>query len=317
MDAALRGAPSGIALYLRDAGLFVACYVLLDWASFIEPLGAFNITPWNPVPALAIAWMMLRGPAHWPLVLLTVVIADVLVRDAPAGYSATAGSGFVLAAGYAAIALVLNRGLREPSLGSSRDLAYFTMIIIIGASIVGGTYVNVLAITGLLPGISITQAWLQFWLGDAVGILVTGPLILALVDDSRRARLAALLRDKRSWLEWTVLCVLLWIVFRAVPHEVTARFYVLFIPIIWIAMRAGLSGATLAMVIVQLGVLIVERGASRHLSIIEVQLLVCILCVTGLFLGAVADERRQALAELREALNKPDSVNPQRAEARR
>ena len=47
--------------YLRDAAVFAPCYVLLDWVSYIHPLGPFNITPWNPQPALAIAWMLLGG----------------------------------------------------------------------------------------------------------------------------------------------------------------------------------------------------------------------------------------------------------------
>ena len=52
--------------YLRDALLFAPCYLLLDWVSYIEPLGAFNITPWNPLPALAVAWLLLGGIQHAP-----------------------------------------------------------------------------------------------------------------------------------------------------------------------------------------------------------------------------------------------------------
>ena len=52
--------------YLRDAAVFAPCYVLLDWVSYIHPLGPFNITPWNPQPALAIAWMLLGGLVHAP-----------------------------------------------------------------------------------------------------------------------------------------------------------------------------------------------------------------------------------------------------------
>jgi Zn-dependent protease with chaperone function len=47
--------------YLRDAAVFAPGYVALDWASYINPVGPFNITPWNPQPALAIVWMMLGG----------------------------------------------------------------------------------------------------------------------------------------------------------------------------------------------------------------------------------------------------------------
>jgi len=41
----------------RDTVMFAAAYVVLDWTSYIYPLGPFNITPWNPAPALSIVWM--------------------------------------------------------------------------------------------------------------------------------------------------------------------------------------------------------------------------------------------------------------------
>ena len=62
--------------YLRDAAVFAPCYLLLDWVSYIDPLGPFNITPWNPQPALAIVWMLLGGLVHAPAVLATIVLAD-------------------------------------------------------------------------------------------------------------------------------------------------------------------------------------------------------------------------------------------------
>ena len=289
-------ATTGPLRYACQAAAFATCYILLDWASFIDPLGRFNITAWNPQPALAIVWMTRAGIAQWPVVFLTLVVADVLIRHAPGGYAATAGSSFVLAAGYATIALVLSRGLRQRDLQSTRDLALFVLTVVLGAAIVGGGYVNVLNVARLLPGISITDAWLRFWLGDAVGILVTGPLLYALADEAQRRRLAARLRDPESWVWWGMLCALLWLVLRGVPHDVAPHLYVLlFVPVLCIALRSGMSGAVIAMVIVQLGVILGVRGdAGRQLSIVEMQLLVCVLCVTGLFLAVVVEERRRA-----------------------
>ena len=66
--------------YLRDAAVFAPCYMLLDWASYIDPLGPFNITPWNPQPALAIVWMMLGGLGARPGGLATILLADMLIR---------------------------------------------------------------------------------------------------------------------------------------------------------------------------------------------------------------------------------------------
>jgi integral membrane sensor domain MASE1 len=288
-------ATTGRLRYAGEAAAFAACYILLDWASFIDPLGRFNITAWNPQPALAIVWMTRAGISQWPVVFLTLVVADVLVRDAPGGYAATAGSSFVLAAGYATIALVLSRGLRHRDLQSTRDLVLFALTVVVGAAIVGGSYVNVLSVAGLLPGISITDAWLRFWLGDAVGILVTGPLLFALADAAQRRRLAARLRDLEPWVWWSTLCALLWFVLRGAPHDVAPHLYVLlFVPVLCVALRWGMSGAVIAMVIVQLGVILGVHGdAGRQLSIVELQLLVCILCVTGLLIAVVVEERRR------------------------
>lgn len=284
-----------VARYLRDVAAFATCYILLDWASFIEPIGQFNITPWNPQPALAIVWMTLTGVFQWPVVFITLVLADVLVRGAPAGYAVSAGSAFTLAAGYATMALILNRGLRSPGLHSTRDFAFFTATIIVGAGIVGGAYVNVLAVAYLLPqNVSITAAWVRFWVGDAVGILVTGPLLFAIADNTRRASLRALFRDPQRWIEWAVLCAVLGLVFYGLPAKLIPRFFVVFLPIMWIAVRSGMSGAIVALVIVQLGVIVgLHDNPARHLSLTQIQLLVCVLGMTGLFIGVGIDERRR------------------------
>jgi integral membrane sensor domain MASE1 len=282
------------ARYLVGVLAFAACYIVLDWASFIEPLGRFNITPWNPQPALAIALMVFTGVWQWPVVFVTLVFADIIVRGAPAGLTVTASSAFTLAAGYATMALVLRLGLRDRTLDTARDLALFAATIIIGAALVGGAYVNVLAVSNLLPTISLMQAWLRFWLGDAVGIMITGPLVFALAAERGRERLRALLREPRRWIDWAALCAVLALVLLAVPIDITQDFYLLFVPVIWIAIRSGMAGAIVAIVIVQLGVILGLRASPRHVSLVQLELLVCMLGIAGLFVGVAVDERRRA-----------------------
>ena len=111
---------------LRDAAVFAPCYVALDWASYIAPLGDFNLTPWNPQPALAIAWMYLAGPRHLPAVALSVFVAEALVRGLPAGVGMTVLTATALAGGYAATAWALRSPLAlRPDLRSTRDLTLF------------------------------------------------------------------------------------------------------------------------------------------------------------------------------------------------
>ena len=291
------------ARHLRDAAVFAPCYIALDWASYLDPLGPFNITPWNPQPALAIAWMMLTNLGQLPAVLAAIVLADVLVRHVPGGYAITFLSAVVLACGYAAIAWALKQAIRDVGLHTARDLTLFSAIVLAGTCLVGAAFVGLLGLAALLPPGAFAAAWLRFWLGDAVGILVTAPLLLAAADDMRRRTLLALARQPEAWLQALVLATALWLIFGGIGGDPAHHFYLLFLPLIWIGMRSGMNGAIVATGIVQLGVVLgIHRGAGAGLPVLELQVLVCALTLTGLFLGVVVDERMRAEARLRESL---------------
>jgi signal transduction histidine kinase len=288
---------------LRDAAVFAPCYIALDWASYIDPVGPFNITPWNPQPALAIAWMMLTSIAQLPAVLVTIVLADIVVRHAPGGYAVTVASAAVLASGYAAIAWGLKSLLRDAGLHTARDLTLFAAVVLTGTGVVGAAFVGLLSLIGLLGSASFRDAWPRFWLGDAVGILVTAPLLFAAADHLRRGALFALVRRPEAWVQALVLAATLWLIFAGLGGDPAHHFYLLFLPLIWIAMRSGMNGAIIATGIVQIGVVLgIHRGAGLALPVLELQVLVSALTLTGLFLGVVVDERMRAESRLRESL---------------
>jgi signal transduction histidine kinase len=281
----------------RDAAIFAPCYIALDWASYIQPLGPFNITPWNPQPALAIVWMLLGGLRHAPAVAATIVLADVVVRHAPGGYAITLGTALVLTTGYGAIAAALRRLLRHPGLHGTRDLALFAAVVAAGSGLVATVFIGMLRLAGLLRAVPFHEAWLRFWVGDAVGVLVTAPLLLAAADPRRRSDFLALARRRESWLQALTLAAALWLIF-AVFGEPARHFYLLFLPLVWIAVRAGMSGAVVATGVVQIGVVLAVHGPAIDLPVLELQILVSALTLTALFLGVVVDERRRAQAEL-------------------
>jgi len=289
--------------YVLEVAIFAASYIALDWASYIEPLGPFNITPWNPQPALAVVWVSIAGAMQAPAIFLTIVLSDVVVRHAPGGYAVTLASSFVLAAGYTAMGLLLGSVLRERGLRRTRDLTLFSVTTVAGTGLIGIAFVGVLKLSGVLGDVPTLQATYRFWLGDAAGMLVTAPLLFAAADEPGRRDLGLLVRRREPWIQWMVLCGALWLVLHVLPGQpVTHFFYVLFLPIIWIAMRSGITGAIVAMGIVQVGLILAIRKALFDLPIVEVQILVPALTVTGLFLGVVVDERERAESELRESL---------------
>lgn len=293
----------GAARYLRDTAVFAPCYVALDWASYIDPVGPFNITPWNPQPALAIAWMLLAGLRYAPAVLAAIVVADAVVRQAPGGYLISLLTALTLAGGYAGIAWAMRQLLSDTVLRSTRQLTVFAAVVIAGTAIVGLAFVGVLHANGLLTQPGVTEAWLRFWIGDAVGVLVTGPLLLAVADTERRGRLLALARRPEAWLQVTVLVATVWLIFEGLGADASRHFYLLFVPLIWIAARNGLNGAVLAAAIVQAGVVVGIRDISTiALPVVELQALVAALTLTGLYLGMMVDERERAAESLRQSL---------------
>jgi len=289
--------------YLRDAAVFAPCYIALDWASYIDPVGPFNITPWNPQAALAIVWMMLGGLLHAPAVLATILLADVVVRHVPGGFAITAGTAIVLAGGYAATAWALKTLLSDTGLRSTRQLTIFVTVAVSGTGIVGAAFISVLLAAGLLPEAGFGNAWIRFWIGDAVGILITAPLLFAAADAARRSTLLALVRRPEALLQAAVLAATVWLIFEGFGTDPSRQFYLLFLPLIWIAVRFGMNGAILATAIVQMGVVLgIHASGAIALPVVELQALLAALTLTGLYLGVMVDQRQHAEEGLRQTL---------------
>lgn len=302
-DAPIIGSRRSLAADVRDTVIFAACYVALDWASYIYPLGPFNITPWNPPPALSIVWMMLGGLRYAPIVFGTIFVADVIIRDAPGGLLITALTSLVLTCGYTAIAGTLRFFFKaDLSIRDTRQLWVFVAVTAIGIAIVATLYVGVLWANDFRVGESFTAAVFRFWLGDAVGVLVTAPLLLVAADPAGRERLLNLWRKPESALQFAVMVATVFFVFEGTGDEPSKYFY-LFLPLIWIASRGGLTAAAVASGVVQVGVVLgADAGPMPSLALAELQALVVALTLTGLFLGVMVDERERAAKGLKQSL---------------
>ena len=292
------------AAYLRDALLFAPCYVLLDWVSYIEPLGAFNITPWNPQPALAVAWMLLGGLHHATAVFATIVLADIIVRGLPGGLTIIVATALALTFGYVAMAWSLRRLLRpKPDLHSLRQLTLFIAVVVPATALIALLFVAVLFAFGHLSKEAFVPGWLQFWVGDAVGVLVTAPLLLVVADRAQRRGFAVLARNGETYLQMGLVAAAIWVIFRGLGGDPSHHVYLLFLPLIWVALRNGLTGAIVSVGLVQIGVVLGIHGHSLEaLPVMELQALVAALTLTALYLGVMVDERRRANERLSQSL---------------
>ena len=291
----------------RNALLAVAFsvgYLALDWVSFIHPMQQYGITPWNPQPALAIA-LLLRGGQRWlPVVFAAVVLAECVVR----GASPIAPSALLIAAvltlGYAAIARALSGRFEiDPALDSRRDVVRLVGVGAGGALLTGVLYIAALLAGGQGPLDDPFQALIRFWIGDAIGILVTLPVALMLSVPARRAEMLAAIRGREAVIHAAAIALALGIVFVGLREDPLKFFYILFLPLIFTATRYGLAGSALAVLLIQAAVIIAgEVAGLGALTVIEFQALLIALTVTGLFLGVTVDERRRAREEVRRSM---------------
>jgi signal transduction histidine kinase len=275
-------------------------YVLLDWLSYIHPLFPLAITAWNPPPALSLVLLLGYGSRAWPALFAAAFAAEAIVRDIPLSPLYAAVSSLWLAGGYVLGAHLLQRHLGfDRRFQGLRDLFVFLALIPPLTLVIGMGYVAVYVFAGLIAPEHFLESSLHFWIGDMIGVIVLAPLLLVHGPD-----LAARSWPRpraEHWAQGAAILVTLWLIFGLEATDEFKFFYLLFLPLSWVAMRQGVEGATAALLAIQLGLIgaLQWRG---HLTatVLEFQFLMLALAVTGLFLGMAMSERRRALAALAE-----------------
>jgi signal transduction histidine kinase len=288
--------------WLDIAGLLLG-YIVLDWASYIHPLHGLNITPWNPAPALGLIYLLRFGRnAVLPLA-LAILVADAVVRDLPVLLPVSVGLSVLLTLGYWGLAEVLRYRLAsEGVFRDRRGLLEWAVTVTLGTLLNSWVFVTVLSVGELIPVGSAQQAFVRYWVGDGVGVLVSMPLLWMLLDERRRMQLRVMLTTWESLGYLVATGFALWIAF-GIGSVDFKYFYLLFMPIMWAAARQGLAGAVFSAAIVQIGVIgTVQLLEITTVTVLEIQILAAVLALFGFFIGVVVDEKQRVSAELRQTL---------------
>lgn len=279
---------------------FLAVYLPFDWLTFIHTRPSLNITPWNPPAGLYLALLLIVGGRAVPAVAVALLAGDLVVRGFPASPAALVGSNAVILIGYTVTALVLRRhGILDAGLGRVRDMAVLLGATFVSAAVVAVGVVGVLVADGALPYAELPILAFQYWLGDVIGIAVVAPAALLAVTRPALPRLTL-----RAAVQGLALVAAVAVVFLPIGSGQFNLFYVLFLPLVWVAVSHGLAGAVTATVVLQGGLIAGLRLSGLPLdAIIYHQTLMLALAITALFLGALVSERRQAEASLRDHQN--------------
>src|SRR5690606_38298695 len=135
---------------------------------------------------------------------------------------------------------------------------------------------------GLLPWSDFPEAMLRYWIGDVVGVLALMPFFLVLADSNGRRKLAAMLPRWATVVQLGSTVAILGAVFAFLPGGHVKYFFVLFLPLIWLAARQGLVGAAAGLAFIQLGLIVVAQArGTEAATLLELQARMIGLSVTG------------------------------------
>ncbi len=300
--------PGEILPAIALSAAYIALYLVLDRLSFIEALYGVDITPWNPPAGLTLALLIVGGIAYMPVVVVATLVSRQLLPLVSIPPTAALTAALVVAVGYAGAAGILRHVLRfDRRLQHTRDVVMLIIAATIGAGFVALGFVTTYAAEGVISWADFRTAALQFWLGDAIGAVVFTPLLLVLLEKLRGGGLSV---RRRNWFgileivaQWASIGGALALVFGFHHDRYSFQlFYFLFLPLVWIATRRGLGGASWAVFTIQAALIATLEFEDKSGETIRAfQLLMFAVAATGLILGAVVSERRRVARALAES----------------
>jgi len=296
--------------------LLVVVVYLLVWTALDMAASQFqaarDVSLWYPPPALDLVLLLVFGLRYTPALLLNTIIHTALVN--PVGLDPLHVAAFDLAttAGYAGAALVLLRDVRiDPRLPTQRDVLWLVVVACgAGPLLVAAAQVTLLCTAGVLRWSQLPLSVAGEWAGSATGVAMLAPVLLLVARRWPATRpagwpsgwlgrplLPAGPRGLRvSWPELVgQLLVLTGTVYAAYASGAGASMdytYLVYAPLVWIAVRGGLRLAAPAVLLVNIEAVALNGGRVPGQGGIALQFGLVTLTLTGLLLGALITQRR-------------------------
>ncbi len=299
---------------LLVAVCFVAVHVLLDRSTVFFQIWT-EISAWYPPTGLAFAVLIGFGPRYAVPILIAADISSIMNYHQPVYSFSFLVGNIEFTAVYTAAALLLRHIVKiDLHLRSLRDVMWLLLVAVLSSSVTAFVGVGFLAIDHLIPSQEYLRATLNWWVGDAVAITSIAPFCLIHVLPRLRQftgysepvgitgdqlpvvvgkhELQGIWRTVESALFAACITVVLWMALSGRWSRGNEMFYLLFLPLIWMAVRRGLRGATAAILALDSGIIVALRIYPRVPSELTLlQFLMLILSLAGLVLGALISER--------------------------
>jgi PAS domain S-box-containing protein len=281
--------------------LAVVYVALAKLGMMIIPVGEFETLIWPPA-GVSLAALVLGGYRLWPGIAVGALAANLWL-GAPPLVACAIAVGNTLEAVVGTFALRSIPGFRS-SLDRLIDVVELVVLAGVASAVISATVgAASLTLGGIIPATTFARSWLMWWMGDLIGILILAPVLLTWAQGPRVARRPAVLVEAATLGSLLVAGAVL--VFSQRPETVAQipilQPYVLFLPLIWAALRFGPLGAATGMFVVAVAAVwgtCTDHGAfvriDRTDSLFALYVFLTSASLSSLVLGAVVSERERS-----------------------
>ncbi len=196
---------------------------------------------WLPA-GISVAALLICGVSVWPGIFLGSFLINL-----------STGSSLLLAGGIAVGSTIgpvltmqwLNRAAFQSAFTRHKDVGLFILYAGLGMAISATLGIVNLHMAGLISIETYVPAWLSWWMGDTVGVMLASPFLLTL----NRKNIEQLSQHRIVLLLWfAVACPVMWLAFmqdfgqgKSMPIA-----FMTFPLFVWAAFSFGITGATIA-----------------------------------------------------------------------
>ncbi len=237
----------------QDKSRFVLRLLLVALAYFISgrlglaiPYFGTHITLiWLPT-GIAVAVLLRWGYGYWPGVFLGALATNFSIDTSPLLDSSIALGNTL---GPLFVVWLLRQLKFHNTVDRARDTLFLGVAAAIGMLVSASGGVGSLVMVGVLTMQDVGTAWLSWWAGDFVGVLLAAPLLINI----SRAGLAELWKQRLEFLVWCLATLAAgWGIFvlnnDASGNSLPLVFMLLPL-VVWLAMRFGAVGSSLGLLL--------------------------------------------------------------------
>jgi PAS domain S-box-containing protein len=305
---------SSVWKYSLELAIVFAAYFVAGHVGFAVPFTTGNVSPVWPPAGIALAGLLLVGSRVWPAIAAGAFLVNFLSPISVVGATALAVGN---TAGPVVAAWLVQRIPRfRPALARLNDVLALTLIAApVGAVVSATVGVTVLFVTDVNPWLQFWPAWLVWWLGDTLGVLIVTPLALTLLRQERITRARHLPELVALLAVVVVTCFFIFDTRTGLGIEKDVLAFALLPLVLWGATRFQIPGAAgVTLVIAFVAAWETANGFGpfvRNTTLQNATLLqafIAVIAVSGLTLAAVIMERAQLIREQtqREGLEQSD-----------